>query len=271
MIGQSNLIKYFKTITAAGKLPRFILLIGASGSGRSLMAAKIAGDFIKCPLAVVEMSVEGVRTMINDSYKVEAPICYFLRNADDLSSAAKNALLKVTEEPPNNAYFIMSLQNKENTLQTILSRAAAYTMEPYTKEQIGEYFNQYCNLKDLDPEVPVQQVTEICETPGEIESFLDNDAKALIEFTELVVNNVAKVSGANALKMASRFALKEDKGFDLKLFWRLFIQKCFALGGTQYFEAIKMTSGYLQNLRLKGINKAMLFDTWVFDIRSILR
>ena len=39
------------------------------------------------------------------AYKQTKPIMYVFKDCDNMSNAAKNALLKVAEEPPQQAYF----------------------------------------------------------------------------------------------------------------------------------------------------------------------
>jgi DNA polymerase III, gamma/tau subunits len=49
-----------------------------------------------------------------------------LENVEDSSPGAKNSLLKLLEEPPENAYLILVSRNPEKLLDTILSRVRKY-------------------------------------------------------------------------------------------------------------------------------------------------
>ena len=49
------------------------------------------------------------------AYKQTERIIYLIQNADKMSLNAKNSLLKLVEEPPQQAYIIMELQQIENT------------------------------------------------------------------------------------------------------------------------------------------------------------
>ena len=90
--------------------------------------------------------------MIIDCYTVKSSILYLIGDGDNLSNEAKNALLKITEEPPNDAYIIMCLESIGNTLETIKSRASVYNMDYYTTDEIMQYFKaNYC-LSDWDDE-----------------------------------------------------------------------------------------------------------------------
>lgn len=56
---------------------------------------------------------------------------YVFKDCDNMSNAAKNALLKVIEEPPQQAYFVMLLKSTSNTLATILSRGMLISLLPF--------------------------------------------------------------------------------------------------------------------------------------------
>ena len=72
---------------------------------------------------------------------------------------------------------------------------------------------------------------------------------------------------ANAFKIPSKVALKEDaEGYDLRLFWKAFMKISFDVGR---YNGIYTTSKYLQKLRVKGINRSMLMDNWILEIREL--
>lgn len=60
---------------------------------------------------------------------------FVLRNVQDMSVQAQNALLKILEEPPASVIFILTCENKSMLLDTILSRVSVLTLELPTVEQ----------------------------------------------------------------------------------------------------------------------------------------
>ena len=120
MIGQTEVLKQVNNLIEKG-FPRFVIITGQKGQGKTTLALEIAK---KLNILVVDIGikVDEIRDMIEMSYKQTEPIIYLIQNADKMSLGAKNSLLKVIEEPPNNAYFIMELKQIENTLDTIKSR-----------------------------------------------------------------------------------------------------------------------------------------------------
>ena len=93
---------------------------------------------------------------------------------------------------------------------------------------------------------------------------------AFVQFTRKTFENIHVVQGANAFKIAQSINLSDDESkYDLKLFWKLFIYFCYShIERAGYPEAIKITSQSLRQLRVNGINKQMLFDLWILDIRE---
>lgn len=269
MIGQSTLQQRLNGLIMANKFPRFSILVGPRGSGKKTLAHKLAGD-LQALTYDCDYKVDAVREMISNCYKIREVTCYIIANADDMSIAAKNALLKVTEESPNNAYFIMTLQDEANTIETIRSRGTIFHMDRYTPSEIYQYAKENTNYTLHDDEWDI--IKDICDTPGEVD-MLGGYPKEFYDYVQLVVDNIAEVSLANAFKISTKIALKSDsKGYDLKLFWKAFLKVIIERRieiGSRAVNMMRITSKYLQRERIKGVNKQMLFDNWILEIRSL--
>lgn len=63
---------------------------------------------------------------------------FILNEADLMNTAAQNALLKILEEPPKYAYFILLAKRKSAFLETILSRSTVYSLMPVSEAQAVE-------------------------------------------------------------------------------------------------------------------------------------
>lgn len=271
MIGQSKLLNTLEELIANHTLPHFVILVGSKGSGKKLLANNVAKQLADNVVQLEGIGIEHIRGMITEAYRTHNT-CYIIPDADGMSVGAKNALLKVTEEPPNDVYFIMTLEDTNNTLSTITSRGTAYHLEPYSKDDIKTYIQQTYKVKPETKSI----IASVCDTPGEVNEMMSTDPDKFYEYVELVVDNITEVSGANAFKIPSKVAIKDtDEGYDLKLFWKLYVKKCFDLALSQdtgidkviHLHQVGVTSRYLQDLRTKGINKQMLMDNWILDIR----
>lgn len=269
MIGQCNLQSRIERLVQDGTFPRFSILVGSSGSGKKTLAKEIKNIFNKYVAendrvdmyVLPDVKIDTIRPIITQAYKHVSTMIYVIPDADSMSQTAKNALLKITEEPPNKAYFIMTLEDIDNTLDTIKSRATIFQMDLYTPEQLFEY---YWTIGDSPNDA--EGVRKICQTPGDV-NIIKDYARELLDCAQLVVDNVADVSLANALKISDKIAFKdEDSKYDLRLFWHAFMTACLE---TEKYSGITVTSKYLRKLRVKGINKQMLFDNWILEIREL--
>lgn len=265
MIGQKELLNKFYELAKNKQLPRFILLTGEEGSGKHLIVNSIR-DYTGFNLVEVGTRVDDIRSMISDAYSNQEPTIYVIYNADTMNESAKNAMLKLCEEPTNSAYIIMTLVNRTNTLDTILSRAIEYKMENYSKEELLDYYHSLgqSELEDF--------VTNVCKTPGQIKKLVGIGVKEFYDFVDLVFNNVEKVSGSNSFKIGNKLALnnEEDK-YPLDLFFKAFIVMCSSQADKEinkFYYGVLITSQYSRELRYASLNKTMLFDTWLLDIRA---
>lgn len=209
MIGQKNNINTLVQWRCNKSVPRFIILSGGEGSGR-LTFAKIIIKMISAKGIIIGNSIADVRETIENAYTITEPTCYIFRNADDMKNEAKNALLKVVEEPPNNAYFIMTVQNIDNMLGTIKSRGTVIKMEPYTDEE----------LKTIcDDEL----ILEYCNTPGQL-NINKKELQRVEDCADMVIKAFLNKSGVDVLRATSQIRSKqtESEKIDPRLFFRVF-------------------------------------------------
>lgn len=270
MIGQENLLATIDKHIQEGTFPRFAIIVGPEGSGKRLVVKHIQEQMSNVELLEFGTSANDVRDAIKMSYKTTKKALYFFPDSDSMSATAKNALLKVTEEPPNNVYFIMTLESEHNTLDTILSRGTLYQMEPYANLDIAQYA---VDTDKITTEEELNIVRDVCSTPGDVNVLLDTGIQNFYNYVEKVVDNIAEVSGANSFKIADKIALKDNaEGYNLKLFWQIFMRVCLnrwdGSKEKRYVDAIEVTLHSLKELNIKGINKSGLFDLWILDVRK---
>ena len=87
------------------------------------------------------ISVEQIRSVITDCYVKpfeNGKKVYIFRYGDDITIQAQNALLKILEEPPEYAVFIILSENTNILLPTILSRATLIRFGRVRDEVIKE-------------------------------------------------------------------------------------------------------------------------------------
>lgn len=269
MIGQlraKKIIEKWNLETA----PPFIIISGGKGYGKKLLGKYIA-EHLGIQQVVSDIRVDDVREVLMNAYKQTEPILYTFYDVDKMSLAAKNALLKATEEPPKKARFLLTVQDKDNLLPTLRSRAYTLTMNPYTPREILEYCD-IRNYKLTDSEE--QLIPEICNCPGEVDIIMRYDIDTFTQYVETVLDNIGVVNGSNAFKIGSKLSFKDDEpGWDINLFMSVLKEVCrrrlVASKDVRYAESIGITVKYQSQLAINGINKSATFDMWILQMRGI--
>lgn len=272
MVGQERNIKWVNTAIENDKAPKSIVIIGPKGSGKRTMAKFIAKK-LNCVYAPSDIKVDAVRQVIDTAYKTTDKVLYCFENADNMKNAAKNALLKVTEEAPPYAWFVMTLMDDSTLLPTIKSRSFVMNMQPYTAEDKGLILSSLDTEHKLTPEQRSYFI-EMANTPYELQKLFEY-GQDFLDYVEMVADNISVVESANAFKSGNKLALKNnDEGYDLSLFMLAFVQLCIKRI-TEGKSPIKYASGvpctnwaYRDSMKL-GVNKQQLFDWWVFKLRSV--
>lgn len=280
MIGQQEILKQIDNLIEH-EFPRFVIITGEKGQGKKYLAHQISKK-LNYPIIISEIKIENIRQIIELSYKHTEPIIYLIPDADKMSLGAKNSLLKVIEEPPNNAYFIMTLQTIENTLSTIKSRCIELKMDNYTEEEINKF------IKELKPDISSIErciIEDTCTNRYQIQLFIKYGIIEFYNYVEKVVNNIYRVQSANSFKLAEKLDIKNDgNGYDLELFFQTYKSICLNNLVNEidnedeelnyyncYAKSIELTSNYCNKLKITGINRQSLVDCWILDIRKIWR
>ena len=139
MVGQKGIIADIDRYIEANGFPNLCMIEGPKGSGKTVLCEYLRNKYHQQWILYQDNSVASVRSVIEQAYKNTEPTGYIFLNVDNMSSNAKNALLKVTEEPPNKSHFIMTVQDRQNMLETIRSRSVIFTMDIYTEQELKEY------------------------------------------------------------------------------------------------------------------------------------
>ncbi len=228
MIGQKNNIQTLIKWRCNKSVPRFIIIAGDEGSGR-LTFAKAIMRMLHITGIINDCKIEDVRRTIEYAYSYTAPTMYIFRNADDMSVGAKNALLKVVEEPPNNAYFIMTVHNIDNMLGTIRSRGTVIKMEPYTSQELNSVCDDKLKL-------------EYCTNIGELQ-IEHSELERIESCVDDVIEALNTQSGTRLLKACTQLKAKQtDTGkIDCSLFFKIF-KKTFYLAYEPFNLYINLNS-----------------------------
>ncbi len=177
-LGNEKAKETLKKMSISGRLSHAILLCGEKGIGKKTFARLLAQAFLcedeNSPCGVCDackkvenkthvdvdeiceftrpntFSVERVREIRKDAYispNEGKKRVFILANADCMTTSAQNALLKIIEEPPETAVFILTAQNRENLLPTVLSRCVTIPVLPIdetaAKERVEKLYPDF--------------------------------------------------------------------------------------------------------------------------------
>ncbi|HIZ20804.1 MAG TPA: ATP-binding protein [Firmicutes bacterium] len=224
-----------------GRLPHTLLLEGPAGSGRRTLARLIAraavctGEGEKpcglCPACIKaaggnhpdiletggegaarSFHIETVREIRDTVYVLpnEAPRrVMILAGAQGMTEQAQNALLKILEEPPAHALFILTCENRAQLLPTIQSRAVCIPLGPVPPEEAAE---AVCRLRpDADPEAVGQAVAVFGGLIGQaVQGLSDGAFQKVMELSPAFAEAVAAPDELALLRLTG--ALEKDKG-----------------------------------------------------------
>ncbi len=273
IFGQKKLIDKIDRLIENDDLPRYIIIQGPTGSGKHLI-----GDYISRKLNALlvpcDITVDAVREIIDISYTLTEPTVYLWPDTQKMSVSAKNAVLKVTEEPPQQAYFIMTVDSTTNMLNTLVSRGYVLDILPYTIDDLLEYINyKYSDMPDKTKNLIVDLASNI----GDVIKFANMDIKRLNDIVDTLCNNIGNVNLANELKITTLLKFKsDDKDEDkidplvfMKAVMIRFSEYMISDYNLLYADLINLTSKYMADLNSKSLNRQAVVDNWILQMHLL--
>lgn len=155
----NELISNLTSLVNSGKIPQSMIIDGGSEEMREELVKELCCSFMcisvdkpcgKCENCIKinaechpdviyvqaqdkkkTISVDVIRKMREDAFVLPNESdhkIYIIRQADTLQPYAQNALLKILEEPPEYASFIMLCDYHTSLLQTVLSRSVVFNI-----------------------------------------------------------------------------------------------------------------------------------------------
>ena len=161
-----------------------------------------------------EIQVEQIRHMAADAYtrpQQSEKKVYIIKDADSMNTSAQNAALKILEEPPAYAVFILCAESSEALLPTIRSRCVTIRVDGEKEEARSELASEYIALaakKDL---------AKLCAFFGKNESIDSEQMSAFIDATRLSLkkflcyeNDIDKLTRNDAVRLISLLERAEE-------------------------------------------------------------
>lgn len=274
MVGHDNLIKLFKKLSDKDKLSHAYLFFGEPQVGKFLFAVSLANYlekkdfhepensellrevFIAAPEEGGAIGIDKIRSLLY--FLHQKPVfskkrLAIIRDAENLTPEAQNAILKVVEEPSFESLIIFISKNKDSLLSPLVSRLQKIYFSKISNEAIekflvsvyGKEFN-YEKIKlaalesfgrpgraiDLLTNKEFEEIKKAVKNfRGELpEEILDNNDK-LAQFFEFLIADLIKDTDKNlgALKETlKRLALMKmfnvNKKLQLRALFRAIIK-----------------------------------------------
>ena len=247
VIGQEKTIKLLNN-----KVNHFIILIGNRGQGKTTLAKYIADITDSIYYEFESPKMNEVRQVIEKSYRLTQKEVYFIKG--NLTRKVENALLKIIEEPPTLAYFIIGTVEGSKLLPTIISRAQTIILEPYTKEQLEQVTDN--NL-----------ILEVADNIGQIRELEQINVRQLHDICAKIVNNVKTVSVANVFNILNHLEDFMDK-VDLVFLMLYYLYEVRLKKGEDVYKELLTLSHYQNLINKKVVHKQKALEFMFLTLRG---
>ena len=166
--GQNKILSTIDSFTM-DNLPKAILLVGMSGSGKTLILKYLADKF--------NLNFIGLQTInqeiIENIYESIDQNVYNI-NIDLITPDEQSELLKIVEDPPVGKYFFLETSDINDVIDQLSTRCVIYTLELYDEDTLREFIrgdNDYPILIGKTPgdilklnEVNIEELLGLCKS-----------------------------------------------------------------------------------------------------------
>ncbi len=187
--------------------PHSYLLTGPSGCGKTTIARIIANMLGCSKRDYHEMNsasyrgIDSVREMIAASVRRPWEGKVTVRLLDEchaLTDAAQNSILKLLEEPPRHAYYLLATTDPEKLKQTIKTRCAHFNVVALPPAVVKKRLEWVCDKEDLPEEYPtdgtLSEIGRLCGGSMR-QALMMLDQVVDIEDQDEAIEALAEVSG----------------------------------------------------------------------------
>ena len=248
--GYETIKEHLQSAISMGKVSHAYVISGGLGSGKKLIASTFA-QTLQCEAGGVEpcgvchscvqaagrnqpdiiwvghekpgsIGVDDIRDQLVSDMQIKpysSPYkIYIIDEADKLTVAAQNAMLKTIEEPPAYGIVILLANNPDVFLQTILSRCVVLDLKPLKDDVVIK--DHYDNIGDYE-----------CKFAARFAAGRIGRAMTMVESTEFaelrrdvmdVIKNAKDMDSADimtSVKRVTNYKLTIDDYLDLMLMW----------------------------------------------------
>ncbi len=252
IVGQKGLVELMKGAVKNGTVSQGYLLSGEFRSGKEFVATIFAnalqcedkehapcGKCKACKLAAERnhpdikyiahdkpstVGVEDIRRQVNDDVVIKPYIgpykIYIIEEAEKMTPAAQNALLKTLEEPPEYVVIILLATSEEEMLQTIRSRCVCLSMKPVPDDELRRFLINEYRVPDYKADICVAFARG---NLGQAKALSQNEDFDKIKNQAVsLLKNITNMDGEDvneAIHEVSKFRVNVDDFLDIIYIW----------------------------------------------------
>ena len=273
MIGQERLL--CKIPNELDKLPHTILIEGDKGSGRHTLFNEMCKRFAVEPTDFKELGINS--TSIYD-LMLSPTVHFCVLDLTGISIKEQNVMLKFLEEPLNHCYIILLCESISQVLPAVVNRCQHWKMEPYTKEQLKSFYDEYTMFNEF--QYTNDRIFDFATTPGDIIELLNTNIDEVFSLIENIINNIGNANFSNVLVLVDKIKeFNEEKGivnFEVFLKMFLYIVREEIKNNTniklyEVFRRVQDIYTLHKNAKQLHLNEKQLYENFLLDLKMALK
>ena len=246
------------------KLPHSIIISGDRGCGKHSLLYYISDKF--------NLEIEDITSKLNSDNIIDLNLKLtkkiYCIEAKNISIKEQNAILKTLEEPIQNNYIIILIDNINLLLETIRNRCFILQFKPYPLT----YLESLSECKD-------PRLFKLINTPGDLNKYkyLNTfELDKIIELSTKILTSIGRASIPNTLTILNKLDFEDsENNIDAYLLiksLKVNIVDLLIKGELKFNninEVLKLLNKLEIDLTNNRLNKQKLFENFLLELKNI--